>query len=308
MKYLITGATGFIGKELIDKIRKNGDSFEIITRNSNRAKKIFPDANLIHQIDLKTEVPKADIFKDIDVVINLAGEFVFNPFGWTKSKKLSIYNSRVLLTKNLVKGISASTNNSMVLVSASAVGYYPQSENGKVFDEQSSSGKEFLSEVCRDWENEALLAKNFGVSVSIIRLGIVLGKQGGVIKNFYWPFIFGLGTVFGKGTQWWSWIHVKDVVNLILFCAENRLNGIYNGVSVLPVMHQDFVKMLAKLLNRRVYFKFPEIFLKLIFREMASELINSYNVKPNATLKSGYEFIYDNLNEALGNILKRDSK
>ena len=139
MRYLITGATGFIGKELVSQIRKNGDSFDVITRNAKRAKEIFPDANKIHQVDLKKQVPQEDIFKDVDVVINLAGEFVFSLFGWTKSKKLSIYNSRVVLTRNLVKGIVSSGNSTVGIVSASAVGYYPQTQEKKILDEESEN-------------------------------------------------------------------------------------------------------------------------------------------------------------------------
>ena len=308
MKIFVTGATGFIGRELISQIRKNRDSFEVISRNAERAKEIFPDADQIHQIDLKREVPQGNIFKDIDVVINLAGEFVFSFLGWTKSKKSSIYNSRVLLTSNLVKGIYSSGNNSIGIVSASAVGYYPQADNKKILDEESENGTQFLSKVCLDWENEAISARKLGIDVSIVRLGVVLGRQGGVIGSFYWPFVFGLGAVFGRGTQWWSWIHVSDVVNLILFCAENRLNGIYNGVSADPVMHKDFALTLAKSLNKGLYFKLPELFLKLILREMSSELLNSYFVKPNATINAGYEFIFNDLNEALKNIFLRNVK
>ena len=308
MRYLITGATGFIGKELISQIRKNGDSFDVITRNAKRAKEIFPDANKIHQVDLKKQVPQEDIFKDVDVVINLAGEFVFSLFGWTKSKKLSIYNSRVVLTRNLVKGVVSSGNSTVGIVSASAVGYYPQTEEKKILDEKSENGTQFLSGVCFDWENEAISATKLGIDVSIVRLGIVLGRQGGVIASLYWPFVLGLGTVFGRGTQWWSWIHVSDVVNLILFCAENRLNGIYNGVSVDPVMHKDFALTLAKSLNRGLYFKFPEFLLKLFMREMSSELLNSYFVKPHAILSAGFRFRFDNLNEALKNIFSRNVK
>ena len=159
-----------------------------------------------------------------------------------------------------------------------------------------------------DWENEAISATKLGIDVSIVRLGIVLGRQGGVIASLYWPFVLGLGTVFGRGTQWWSWIHVSDVVNLILFCAENRLNGIYNGVSIDPVMHKDFALTLAKSLNRGLYFKFPEFLLKLFMREMSSELLNSYFVKPHAILSAGFRFRFDNLNEAFKNIFSRNVK
>jgi len=304
MRYLITGATGFIGRELICQIRKNGDEFEVITRNVKRARVIFPDAYEIHQIDLKKQVPQGNVFKDIDAVINLAGESVFGLLGWTKSKKASVYNSRVLSTRNLVKGIYSSGNNSISIVSASAVGYYPQTANKKTLDEESENGTEFLSKVCLDWENEAISAQKFGIDVSIVRLGLVLGREGGVIGNLYWPFIFGLGGVFGRGTQWWSWIHVSDVVNLILFCAENRLKGIYNGVSIDPVMHQDFVLTLAKSLNRRLYFKFPAFLLKMILREMSSQLLNSYFVKPKVTLEAGYKYKFKDLNEAMKNIFR----
>ena len=262
----------------------------------------------IHEVDLKKQVPQEDIFKDVDVVINLAGEFVFSLFGWTKSKKLSIYNSRVVLTRNLVKGIVSSGNSTVGIVSASAVGYYPQTQEKKILDEESENGTQFLSGVCFDWENEAISATKLGIDVSIVRLGIVLGRQGGVIASLYWPFVLGLGTVFGRGTQWWSWIHVSDVVNLILFCAENRLKGIYNGVSVDPVMHKDFALTLAKSLNRGLYFKFPEFLLKLFMREMSSELLNSYFVKPHAILSAGFRFRFDNLNEAFKNIFSRNVK
>lgn len=280
MNIAITGASGFIGRHLTAKLREQGHSTRAISR---RTGSLAPD-----------------VFTGCDVVVNLAGENVAQR--WTASAKQRILDSRIQGTRAVVKAISQSNPKPAILVSASAIGYYG-SRGDEILTEQSAPSSDFLSEVVQKWENEAREAEKFGLRVVSPRIGVVLGRDGGALKTMLPPFQLGVGGRIGSGRQWMSWIHIDDLIALILFAlSPSTLAGPVNATAPNPVTNADFTRELAHALHRPAIFPVPTIALKLMFGEMSEMLLGGQRVLPQAALAAGFTFRYPEIGSALADL------
>jgi uncharacterized protein (TIGR01777 family) len=238
-----------------------------------------------------------------DAVVHLAGESIVGR--WTEEKKKAIRESRVQGTRNLAAALAESEAKPSVLVCASAVGFYG-TRGDDLLREDSASGRGFLPEVCREWEDACQIATEAGIRTVNIRMGLVLSAKGGALGNMLKPFKLGLGGRMGSGHQWWSWIHVDDVVRGIHHVIRTAsLSGPVNFVAPNPARNAEFTKVLASVLGRSAFFPVPEFALRLAFGEMAASelLLASQRVLPEKLTASGYTFRFRELRAALENLL-----
>ena len=232
-------------------------------------------------------------------MVHLAGE----PVGqrWSASAKRRILDSRVEGTRALLAALRERPPN--VLVSASAVGYYGF-RGDEILTEQSPPASDFLGQVVAAWEHEALEAEKLGVRVVRLRIGVVLGAGGGALQKMLLPFRIGFGGRLGPGTQWMSWIHLDDLVAMILFALrESTLRGVLNATSPHPVTNAEFTRALAHALHRPAVIPVPAFALRLLFGEMSEVLLGSQRAVPEAALLAGFEFRYPEIGAALIQIL-----
>jgi uncharacterized protein len=297
MNYLITGATGFIGNQVIDQLLAHGHGVNYLAR---RGSSRLDGRAAFHPWNINEE-PPLDSVPRLDAVIHLAGEPVAQR--WNAEVKKRIYESRVIGTRNLVSAISRLKYKPSVLVSASAVGYYG-ARGDEVLTEQSGPGKGFLSEVCVAWEKEAFRAQEYGLRVATARIATVVGKDGGALKKMLPPFEWGIGGKFGDGRQWMSWIHVQDLVELLLFASETPgASGVLNASSPEPVRNEVFTRELANAVHRPAILPVPKFALRVALGEMSGFLFDSLRVQPEATERAGFQFRYPTLRETLRNVL-----
>jgi hypothetical protein len=301
MRALVTGATGFIGRHLLSRL----EDVVVLSRNAERAKQSLP-AVVAHAWAPEVEIPPDAAFQGVDVVFNLAGEPVAEA-RWAPDKKRRIRDSRVLGTRHLVAGLAAQSSRPRLLVSASAVGYYGDRGDEEI-DEASAAGHGFLAEVCAEWEHEALAAERLGIRVVCVRTGIVLARAGGALGKLLTPFRLGVGGKLGSGRQWMPWIHLDDVVGIMLHASrDERVRGAINAVAPQPVTNADFTKALARALHRPAFLSVPASALRLAFGEMSQMLTASQRVLPKQALRTGYAFKHPDLGEALAAVLAESS-
>ncbi len=299
MNILITGATGFIGRELGKELVFRGHQIRVMSRDSHRARIHLPfPAEVISGRD---GLP-ARALEGIDAVINLAGE-PLTAKRWTKAQKSKIRDSRVKITADLMRLV----RNSKVktVISASAIGFYGD-RGDEVLTEESGPGSGFLAEVCRNWEEElfqgAIGMKSAPRSVAI-RFGVVLGRSGGALEKLLPLFRRGLGGVVGSGRQYMSWIHIYDLVQMIVFALEDQnVKGILNGVGPEPVDNWEFTRTLAKVVSRPAALPAPAFALRVALGEMAGILTSSQKVLPTRPMDLGFKFQYPGLESALQEI------
>jgi uncharacterized protein (TIGR01777 family) len=290
MNILITGGTGFIGGALTRELRKEGHSVIITTRKKTTAKQKL------------TWNPPALIPPDtvsiIDAVINLAGESIASG-RWTKEKKDRILSSRISTTRVLAESIQNADVRPKVLISASAIGYYGP-HGDEYVTEDTPPATDFLAEVCKDWEAEALKAEKLGMRVVLVRIGGVLESDGGALPQMTIPFKFFLGGPIGNGKQWFSWIHRDDVVGIAKYALENNsIAGPVNATAPNPVTNREFSSALGKTLKRPSWLSVPELVVKTTLGELGAVLLTGQRVLPEKALKAGYTFKYSEVNEAL---------
>jgi uncharacterized protein len=298
MKILVTGATGLVGRNLLPLLKDNGHEVIALTRDTDSAGVRLPIACQIIRWDPTDHTLLPNFPENIDAVIHLCGEGIADG-RWTRKRKQAIYDSRVLSTRNLLNLISKSKSLPKVWISASAIGYY-KSSNHSTLEETSPPGDGFLAKVCKDWETETFKADTLGIRTLALRLGVILGHDGGITAKMLPPFRMGLGGPLGKGDSWMSWIHVRDVSGLILTALENpSYRGPINAVSPHPVKNSEFTSTLAGILKRPAFFSIPAFVLKLLFGEMSQLLLISQNVSAQKAVDLGYKFIYPKLKTAL---------
>lgn len=298
MKILVTGATGLVGRNLLPLLKDNGHEVIALTRNTDTAGVRLPIACQIIHWDPTAQILLPDFPENIDAVIHLCGEGIADG-RWTRKRKQAIYDSRVLSTRNLLNLLSKSKSLPKVWVSASAIGYYKNS-NQSPLEETSPPGDGFLANVCKDWETETFKADALGIRTVALRLGIILGHDGGIAAKMLPPFRMGLGGPLGKGESWMSWIHVRDVAGLILTALDTpSYKGPINAVSPHPVKNIEFTRILAGILKRPAFFSIPAFVLKFFFGEMSQLLLVSQNVSAQKAIDLGYKFVYPKLKTAL---------
>jgi uncharacterized protein (TIGR01777 family) len=305
MKVAITGATGFVGKRLVEQLHKDGHRVLVLTRNTTSAQKIFPSGTFSN-VEIVAYTPTIsgawqDAIAGCDGVVNLAGEPIAEE-RWTPEQKQKILNSRQLGTQKIVEAIAKASPQPTVLVNASAIGYYGTSETA-TFDENSSSGNDFLAQVCQAWEAEAQKVKTAGVRLVVLRFGIILGK-GGALGKMITPFQLFAGGPIGSGRQWFSWIHVDDVVNLILqSLTRPEISGVYNATAPHPVRMADFCHTLGQVMHRPSWLPVPGFALEALLGDGAMVVLEGQQVIPKRTLEAGFEYAYPQLPSALTQII-----
>jgi hypothetical protein len=305
MKVAITGATGFVGTRLVEQLHSQGNSILVLTRNRDRAMRVFPAQNFPNvEIVAYTPQQSGDWQKAIagcDGVVNLAGAPIAEQ-RWTQQVKQEILNSRKVGTEKIVEAIAMADTKPNVLVNASAIGYYGTSETA-TFDETSGPGNDFLAQVCQDWENAAQKVKETGTRLVIIRTGIVLG-MGGALAKMITSFQLFAGGPLGSGRQWFSWIHRDDLVNLILAgLQKSDLEGVYNGTAPNPVRMKELCQKLGQVMNRPSWLPVPDFALQMLLGDGAKVILEGQQVLPKQTLASGFDYQYSSLKSALEEIL-----
>jgi hypothetical protein len=277
MKILITGATGFIGKELGKNLVQAGHQISVISRNTEKARLQLPFPAKLIEGDLSRGSPHPSLFQDIEAVIHLAGENV-GEGRWTDERKKRILSSRVQFTQNLIQSLP---ENLKVFISASATGIYGD-RGDENLNEESSLGRGFLADVCKQWENAVLSGKH-KISKSrivILRTGVVFSPFGGALMKMLPLFQLGLGGTLAGGQQWMSWIHLQDLVRMYLQALEDsRWSGVYNAVSPGVLTNQNFTRAFCAALNVRQGPPVPAFALKVLYGEMASVILDSQKVQ-----------------------------
>jgi uncharacterized protein len=301
MRALVTGATGFVGQRLLAGLQQP----VVLSRDAAKAEQSLKAFGAkAFAWEPQSGPPPAAAFEDIDTVFHLAGDPVAEG-RWTAAKKARIRDSRVIGTRNLVSGLRLLSVKPRVLVSASAVGIYG-SRGDEPLDETSAAASDFLADVCAGWEREAIAARELGVCVVPIRIGIVLGKGGGALAKMLFPFQLGLGSPLGSGRQYMPWIHLDDLVELMLFAArEEQVSGPLNGASPTPVTNREFTKTLGRVLGRPTFLPpIPRFVLRTMLGEFADILLQSQRVIPRAAEAAGFAFEFRELEPALRDVLK----
>lgn len=304
MKIAITGATGFVGSRLVEKLTPEKHQILVLTRNRERAKRVFPstafpNVEIIAYNPMESGSWQQSI-SGCDGVINLAGEPISER--WTPEHKKAILESRQIGTQKIVEAINQASQKPNILINASAIGYYGTSETA-TFDENSPSGNDFLAKVCQAWEAEAKKVKESGVRLVIFRFGIVLG-DGGALAKMIAPFKMFAGGPLGNGRQWFSWIHRDDLVNLIIAALKRSdLEGTFNATAPNPVRMTQLCQILGEVMHRPSWLPVPDLALELLLGEGAKVVLEGQEVLPKATFASGLTFQYPTLKAALTEIL-----
>ncbi|XP_057966103.1 epimerase family protein SDR39U1 homolog, chloroplastic isoform X2 [Malania oleifera] len=297
----ITGATGFIGRRLVQRLYADKHCVRVLTRSRYNAQLIFP-AKDFPGIVIAEEPEWKDCIHGSDAVVNLAGVPISTR--WSSEIKKEIKESRIRVTSKVVGLINGAQDElrPTVMVSATAVGYYGSSET-QVFDEQSPSGNDYLAEVCREWEATALKV-NKDVRLALVRIGVVLGKDGGALAKMIPLFMMFAGGPLGTGRQWFSWIHLDDIVNLIYEALSNSsYQGVINGTAPNPVRLAEMCNHLGNVLGRPSWLPVPDFAIKAVLGEGASVVLEGQRVVPARAKELGFLFKYPYVKDALEAIL-----
>lgn len=297
MNVLITGGTGFVGSYLAGRMLDMGWNVTITGRSTSvhSGRDRFEHLNC----DTTVEGPWQESVAKADVIVNLAGKNIFT--AWKDHVKQEIRESRILTTRNLVNAISP--NSRTVFLSTSAAGFYGD-QGDEILREDSSMGRGFLAELCRDWEREAREAEKKGARVVIMRFSMILGRNGGALDKMLTPFRLCLGGKLGSGGQWMSWMHLDDLVSAVLFLAgHDSAEGPVNFCAPFAVRNRDFTRALASALGRPALFQVPSFLLKGIMGELGGVLLSSQRMFPGGLENLGFGFAYPEIGKALENLV-----
>ncbi|MDG1761119.1 MAG: TIGR01777 family oxidoreductase [Flavobacteriaceae bacterium] len=297
MKILITGATGLIGQELIRLwIDKKHEIHYLTTRKNHK----HPHPNITSFYwNPENGSIDSNCFDGVQVVVNLAGASVSKR--WTSSYKEKIRESRIKGAELLLNAIQKLPSHEIQqLISASAIGVYPHDLHCLYTEKESKIADSFLGTVVNQWESAVQSFAKINIPVTTVRIGLVLSNQGGALPMTALPIRYGVGSWFGSGQQWQSWIHIEDMVRIIDFTVVNKLEGVYNAVAPQPVTNKEFVKTIARVLHRPLFLPpIPQFFMKLILGEMASVIFESQRVSSQKIQNAGFEFHFSKLQGAL---------
>ncbi len=307
MRILISGATGFIGRSLCEALSREGHELVAITRNANRARSLIPTPHKALEWGFSLEkLPKdLSLLENLGAVIHLAGEPILAK-RWSPSVQKALYDSRVSSTRNLEALLKGNCRKfPEIFISASAIGYYGD-RGDEILDETAQKGTDFLAKLCSDWEQVLLESGDARTRKIALRLGIVLGKNGGALEKMLRPFSLGLGGTLGSGAQWMSWIHLNDLVGVIEESLKrDNYSGAINCCTPNPLTNREFTATLAKHLNTKAVFQVPKIGLKWIYGQGSQVLLSSQRINPAKLLANHYHFKYPSLDFALSHILGR---
>jgi uncharacterized protein (TIGR01777 family) len=293
MEIGLTGASGFLGRQIIDQAVAGGDKVVAFSRNPHR--------QIRGCVRTESFGPGLHL-NGLSAVVHLAGESIFGL--WTNAKKQRIFRSRLEGTRWIVKAIQGAPDPPKVLVCASAVGIYGDRDEEELTERHTIGAGEFLSEVSQAWENEAQEATAAGTRVVSVRIALVLGPKG-ALALMQPVFRLGLGGRFGKGDQWMPWIHIRDIASIFLYAIKtNSLSGPVNGASPNPVRNGEFTRVLGTIFNKPTFCTVPSLVLSTLLPEQSTLVLNSQRVVPEKLLTSGFQFQFPSLDEALKDLIK----
>lgn len=290
---LITGGTGFIGQRLCPQLLNAGYDLTVFSRQGDadvrsRCGRVRP----LHRLEDIAGLP------DIDGVINLAGEGIADG-RWTQKRKQALRDSRIAFTHELMDHLSRRDQKPPILVSGSAIGFYG-SQGDEPVTEDTPPKNEFTHQLCRDWENAALRAQDWGARVCLSRTGVVAGPQGGFLQRMLLPFRLGLGGRLGSGEQYLPWVHRTDVIAALIWMLETpEASGAYNVVSPQPATNTHFTRTLGAILHRPTIFPVPAPVLRMGFGEMSTLLLDGQRAQPERLEAAGFRFEFSQLEKAL---------
>jgi uncharacterized protein len=302
-KILITGASGTIGRRLIERLFLRKDEVFVFTQNAQQAQ-----SNLFGVRDIiKWDYRKPDEWEKklngIDAIVHLAGVNLASK-RWNNEYKKIAYQSRVISTRNLVNAFLSVEQKPKVFICANAVGIYGDRFD-EILDEKSFLGNDFLANLCKDWEKESEKLEKINVRRVSIRTSPVLIKGEGLLQQLYFPFKLFVGGPLAGGRQWFSWIHIDDIVGIYLHAIDNEsVHGSINAASPGIVRMIDFARVFGKVLRRPSIFPIPKVAMKIVAGEVADYAVMSQRVSINKILQSGYKFKFEKLEEALTDLLK----
>lgn len=297
MRIFITGGTGLVGRMLVPQLLNRQDEVLCVTRNPARARPLLPAGVELIGADPALPGVWQDRLLTCDAVVNLAGESVADG-RWTRQKKNRIRRSRLAVTGNIAD-VMADCGRTMTLVSASAIGYYGN-RGDEALGEDQQPGQDFLARLAVEWEHTAAKAAKENIRVAMLRIGIVLATEGGALARMVPPFRWGVGGPLGNGQQYFPWIHIQDLVRIILFTLDNEaIVGPVNAVVPLPAPQKDFAAALAATLGKRSWLAAPYPALKMLLGEKADMLMASQRAVPNVLKANGFRFAFGELDKAL---------
>ena len=300
MKALITGGLGFVGTQMSIRLLDGHHEVTVVDHSAEPRAYTPKDVRYVFGDTTKAGPWQAEIEKQ-DVIINLAGASIFRR--WTEQSKRLIRDSRILTTRNVVDALPGKSG--ALLCSTSAVGYYGFRGDEHI-TEDDAPGDDFLARLCVDWEKEALKAADKGSRVIIPRFGIVLGKTGGALGQMIPAFKAFVGGPLGSGNQWFSWIHMEDLLSAFLSILEQEdLSGPVNLCTPNPVRNKELAQALGKVLSRPSCLKAPAFAIKIMLGEFGDVLLKGQRVIPEKLLKSGYAFRYPDIKEALQEVVEK---
>ncbi len=303
-RVIVTGATGFIGKALCFRLAEEGYEVIALTRSLEKGEKLFGNLARAARWDGKSADNWLDFVDGALAIVNLAGENIGSG-RWIAQKKESILQSRLDAGLAVVEAVESVEKKPKVVIQASAIGCYGSRAN-ELIDENSSPGEGFLADVAKEWELSTQKVESLEVRRVVIRSGVVLNREGGAFLRLLKPFRFFAGGPLGSGRQWFSWIHLADELEAILFLLKREdLQGVFNLTAPESLIQKDFARLLGKILRRPSWIPVPGFMLRLFLGEMAEEmLLVSQRVAPRRLLEAGFSFRYPQIEPALREILE----
>ncbi|MFA0812249.1 TIGR01777 family oxidoreductase [Microbulbifer epialgicus] len=298
MHCLISGGTGLIGRLFCQRWLARGNTITVLSRHPDKVRTLCGES-----VEAYSE--PEEVKHPVDVVVNLAGEPISRR--WTDKRRNEIRSSRLNTTEKLVRWTLAQRKRPDYFLSGSAIGYYGD-RSGELLNEDSPPGGGFSAQLCRDWEAATLPLQRAGICVGIIRTSIVLSTRGGALPQMLPAFRLGLGGPMGSGEHWMSWIHEEDEVGLMLHAIDKHLCTTFNACAPEAVTNNSFSRLLAQQLHRPSFMRSPAWLLKILFGEMAEQLLlASERVEPRTALDSGYSFQFPTLEQALADLINGSS-
>ena len=300
MRVLITGATGLIGQEIVKQCHEKDIKVNYLT--TSKSKIVLEENYKGFYWNPKKKEIDANCFKGVEAIIHLAGATVSKR--WTPSYKKVILNSRIETTQLLINNLKGEKHAIKHIVSASAIGVYPDSLTNYYDQNHDEVSTSFLGHVVEVWEQAVDEFAKLNISVSKIRIGLVLSDNGGALQEMVKPIKLGMGAPFGSGKQWQSWIHIQDLANMFLYVVEHHLSGVYNGVGPNPVSNTELTKSIAHVLDRPLFLpNIPKFMMKAVLGEMHILLFESHRVSSKKIEDKGFYYKYNALEPALVDLL-----
>jgi len=301
MKVLITGATGMIGGELVEKFHGLGIDVNYLTTSKNKIQS--KDNFQGYYWNPKEGEIDLECFEDVSIVVNLVGANVASR--WTTSYKQEILDSRKESAKTLLKSLHKIDHEVEYLISASAIGIYPDSLTKLYEEDESNLNDNFIGEVVQEWEKAIDNFQELGIKIAKLRIGLVLSDQGGALEKIKQPIEFYAGAPLGSGKQWQSWIHIEDLCEMFIHCIKKQETGVFNAVAPQPVSNKELTLAVANAIGKPIFLpNVPAFVLRLLLGEMATIVLSSQYVSSKKIESTGFEFSYIYIDRALQNLLQ----